>query len=170
MNELIAKIKDAIKHERMDLVGFILRAACFLTSLVAFFLMFADQIQSYSTVIGEVDDVLPIFGDKDLEYAAVPGAILGYFLMGVGMVPFICILAIKEDKKTIIPNAITVCALVVAFILIFNTEAMFTRINGEPIPTFVRRLAPTPIIVAILGIINTLAVIASSIIPFIKRR
>lgn len=158
---MLAKIKT---------LPMIIRLAAAVLALVAFFLMFGDQLaQGDGTVAfnsalfgGEVK----LFGVVIGTYKGATVGFVGYMLILIaGIASPVVALVLKDKKVETIVTIACAAVLIVASVLVFVIAAAFNGAND----TDAFKLAACPIIAGILAIVAGLANGAVVALPYIKK-
>ena len=147
------------KNSIFGLAG-LLRVIAAFAGIVAFIMMFLDQIEIHKVVLGE--DLLvgtygmkAFFGDPDSADAIKNGAILpfiGYILMGVGaLCGLVSLFLIKDKKLDTIVSLLSGLVMITGAIFVFFISTSLAKANTGSLLSYEYRMLFAPVFGGILG-------------------
>lgn len=152
----------------------IIRLCACVLAVVAFFLMFGDQLAiEMGSKTGYVQFTDALFGGDIKVLGTVIGSFkgatvtfVGYMLVLLaGVAAPVCALVLKDKKVEMIVGAVLAVVILVGAILIFCAASAFNSVNDVN----GYKLAACPVVAGILAIVAALANCCATVLPLIKK-
>jgi len=158
---MLAKIKT---------LPMIIRLAAAVLALVAFFLMFGEQLRLNGGILGTgaIENTTVYFGDSDSSTKGAGIVFVGYLLVLLAGIASPVVALLIKDKKIELIVTIT-CAVVLVLGAIFVLIAKSAFAGANDVEARYILLQPCPIVAGILAIVAGLANGAVVALPYIKK-